>query len=114
MLALLAQNVRAARNEKNMTQQQLAEETNLTTLSISNIERAAVWPKPETLDALATALDLRPYELFIDAERDTVIPKEAFNKEIELLIRELRSYSKSYEKVDDADFVITHSRRSYS
>ena len=95
-----------------MTQQQLAEATGLTTLSISNIERATVWPKPDTLELLANVLGLRPYELFIDSEYDRIIPKEAFNNEIELLIRELRSHSKKFEKVADASFTLAHGQRT--
>ena len=115
MLTLLATNVKAARIKQGLTQEQLAEAVNLTTLSISNIERAAVWPKPETLELLLNVLHLRPYELFLDTARDAVISKEAFNSEIKLLIEELQSHTKTYESQSKSNnYIVAHSKRESS
>ncbi len=98
IVKILARNVHDERIRQNLTQQQLAEVTNMTTLAISNIERAEAWPKPETLQVLSQALHIRPYELFLDAEVDTVISKERFNAEIELIIKDLYARQKKVEK----------------
>lgn len=112
MLTLLAQNIRRARTEQNMTQQQLAEAANLTTLSVSNIERAASWPRVETLEQIAQVLSLRPYELFLDSTLDNVISKESFNNEIKLLVKELQSHIKPFSQpTDEVSLAITHSKR---
>ena len=96
-----------------MTQLQLAEAASLTTLSVSNIERAASWPKAETLDQLAEALHVRPYELFLDTERDEVVSKESLTKEIELLVRELQAHAQNFNKrhTEGAEFSIKRTHR---
>ena len=109
---LLAKNVHDARLKMKMTQQELAEATNITPLSISNIERAETWPKAETIDALAQVLHKRPFELFLDSRLDTVVSKETFTKEINMLIKELNDTRQRFENTfPPEDFSITHSKR---
>jgi transcriptional regulator with XRE-family HTH domain len=43
---------------------ELAEKANISTNFVSGIERGLQWPYPETLQNLATALDVKVYELF--------------------------------------------------
>lgn len=117
IIHLLAQNIHNARLALHMTQQELAEKTNLTTLSVSNIERAATWPKSETIDALAAALHKRPYELFLDEAFDSVISKNTFNDEINMLIKELTTHQQRFNEsktASDEHFSIIHSARQTS
>ena len=117
IIRLLAQNIHNARIALNMTQQDLAEVTNLTTLSVSNIERGTTWPKAETIEALAAALHKRPFELFLDAAYDSVISKTALNDEINMLIKELTTHQQRFnesESTSDEHFSIIHSARQTS
>lgn len=113
---ILARNIHDQRVKQNLTQLQLAEAANVTPLSVSNIERAESWPKAETLEALAQALQVRPYELFIDTDVDAVISKERFNTEIDLIVNDLHAMRKNMaddselelKKNPQPDFSITH------
>lgn len=54
----LSQNVVAARKKKGLTQEELAEITNLTVRTIQRIESGESTPRPFTLKAIAAALDI--------------------------------------------------------
>lgn len=59
--------VRTKRKSRRLTQEKLAEQTNLTTGFIGQIERGESMPSLENLLALVTALDMDPRALFYDA-----------------------------------------------
>ena len=56
-------NLRWYRYKKNMTQEQLAELSNLNAKYISDLERGKYCPSLGKLEALANALDIEPYKL---------------------------------------------------
>ena len=59
----LAQNVRAAREALNLTQQQLAEQSGLSIATIRTIEQRRSAASVDTLDQLAAALRTTPVQL---------------------------------------------------
>lgn len=59
--------IRTKRKKRRLTQEKLAEQTNLTTGFIGQIERGESMPSLENLLALVTALDIDPRTLFYDA-----------------------------------------------
>ena len=62
---LLGLRVKEFRKQKKLTQEKLAEMANIEIPSLSNIENGKNYPNNETLYKLATALNVRPFELFI-------------------------------------------------
>lgn len=56
--------LKVLRKQANLTQNQLAEQTELTVESISNIERGIHGPKFETLEKLTKVLNIEAEELF--------------------------------------------------
>ena len=63
MRKLVGRNVRAAREARRMTQEQLAETTGFSQQYISNLERGLCNPTIVTLHELAQALRLTPVDL---------------------------------------------------
>lgn len=63
---LLACNIKAARGRLKMTQEMLAERTELTTSFIGELEICRKYPRPQTLQKIADALGLKPYQLFLE------------------------------------------------
>ncbi len=64
----IAKNVRNLRKERALTQEQLALEANLNRAYIGYIERGERKPSVETLQKLATVLNIPLYKLFIFSE----------------------------------------------
>lgn len=56
--------LKALRKAKGLTQEQLADQTELTVESISNIERGIFGPKFDNLERIAKVLDVQVKELF--------------------------------------------------
>ncbi len=67
---LLGKNIKKIRLRKNMTQERLAELTEISVVSLSQIENNRSWPKVEILQKIVNALDVHPFELFIENESD--------------------------------------------
>ena len=49
-----------------MSQMELAEQAGLSLNQISEMERALKWPRSETIEAIAQALEVNPMEFFVD------------------------------------------------
>ncbi|MEW5817141.1 MAG: helix-turn-helix transcriptional regulator [Spirochaetota bacterium] len=64
--ALLAANIKAARKKLGYSQMKLAEFCHVSTSFIGEIEIGRKYPSAETLQKLADALGLKPYELFYE------------------------------------------------
>lgn len=65
----LGSRIKALRRLKRMTQQQLAEQLNLSASQLSNIERGIKDPKPELLEKMAATLDIPREEFFLVSEK---------------------------------------------
>jgi len=63
---ILSKNLKALRNQRSLSQIELAEKANISIPFLSNIERSNKWPYPDTLVKLAEALDVEVYMLFLE------------------------------------------------
>jgi transcriptional regulator with XRE-family HTH domain len=63
---ILAKNIKATRRLRGLTQERLAERTGVSTSYIALLESAKKFPSAKSLDAMADALQLRPFELFLE------------------------------------------------
>ena len=78
-------NLKYWRNKANLTQEQLSEKIGYGGGYISEIESRNMFPKPETIDAIAKALDIVPAQLFEEqgCPKNTIhFDKKEFIKEI--------------------------------
>ena len=62
---LLALNIKILRKKRGFSQEKLAETTELSAQSISDIEGRRTWVSDKTLDRLAQALNVDVFQLFI-------------------------------------------------
>lgn len=62
---LLGKRIRELRKEYNITQETLAEKSNIEIATLSNIERGKNYPNYETIEKLSIAFNIMPYELFV-------------------------------------------------
>ncbi|AFG37433.1 helix-turn-helix domain-containing protein [Spirochaeta africana] len=63
---ILGKNVKAARNKLGLSQQKLADQCNLSTTYIAEIEIGRKFPSARSLQIIADALALKPYQLFFE------------------------------------------------
>ena len=75
---LLALNIKTMRKKKGISQEKLAEMTNLSTQSISDIEGLRTWVSDKTLEKLAHAFNIDIFQLFIPASESTEKDHELF------------------------------------
>jgi len=61
---ILSKNLKLLRNQRSLSQMELAEKANISIPFLSNIERSNKWPYPDTLVKIAEALDVEVYVLF--------------------------------------------------
>ena len=95
------QNLIFYRKRAGLTQEQLSEKSNCNLNYIASIEcTSSKFPKPETIDAIAAALNIRASDLFIEEgcpKNAATFNKEKFTKELisglsENLSREMISF----------------------
>lgn len=82
----IGQRIKAAREKKQLTQEQLAELVDLSTMHISVIERGVKLPKLETLINIANVLDVSADVLLQDVINNRA---EIFSSEVSTLINKL-------------------------
>jgi len=63
---ILSKNLKLLRDQRSLSQMELAEKANISIPFLSNIERSNKWPYPDTLVKLACALDVEVYMLFLE------------------------------------------------
>ena len=63
---ILSKNLKRLRNQRSLSQEELAEKAEISIPFLSNIERSNKWPYPDTLVRLARALDVEVSALFQD------------------------------------------------
>lgn len=63
---VFSRNVRALREKKGLSQMALAEKSSLATNFINDIENGKKWFSPATLAKLCTALNVKPYKMFLE------------------------------------------------
>ena len=90
-LTLLSKNIKGIRKEKRITQEYLAEKTDVTVKYISHIERGLSFPSADILGRIAIALDVPVYRLFFpDGSDGFTIPRDILKQELHRIIDELR------------------------
>jgi transcriptional regulator with XRE-family HTH domain len=70
IVTALGQRLRAARLTAGLSQEKLAFRADVTSMTVSRIERGLTWPSPPTLLALAVALGIPVTRLLSDANGD--------------------------------------------
>ena len=84
---ILSKNIKLLRNQRSLSQIELAEKADISIPFLSNIERGNKWPYPDTLTKLAEALGVEVYSLFI-IDRSPKEEMEQLKKEIVCEIKE--------------------------
>lgn len=82
---IFKENLKYWRNKANLTQEQLSEKIGYGSGYISEIESRNIFPKPETIDAIAQALNIVPAQLFEEqgCPKNTIhFDKKVFVKEV--------------------------------
>ena len=67
----LSLNVKKLRDNRRLSQADLAVDAGISIPFLSDIERGNKWPSPDTLAKLATVLGIELFELFVPATGDT-------------------------------------------
>jgi transcriptional regulator with XRE-family HTH domain len=75
---LLALNIKILRKKLSISQEKLAEATNLSSQSISDIEGCRTWVSDKTLEKLAKVLNVDIFQLFMPPVEDNGNESEAF------------------------------------
>ena len=94
---LVGSNLKYLREQRQLTQDDLAAMIDVTGKTITNIENAGTFPKPETIYRLSKAFDISPAELFLSEEErrytglDSIM-KSHIKKEIERLHKALDEF----------------------
>jgi len=83
---ILAFNIKKYRKILGMTQPQLAEKADVSTHYIAMIETCNKYPKPEMLERLAKALEIKPNQLFSSADNYD----EAIERLHQIIITDMR------------------------
>ncbi len=72
---LLIFNIKYYRYKKNLSQEKVAELSGLTPRYLTDVERGIHCPTILKIEKIASALDIKPYELFMNPNRDKNILK---------------------------------------
>ena len=86
---MFSKNLKIHRLKKNYSQEKLADLTGTTVVTISNYERGESWPTRENLALIIDALEVSPYELFIDTEHELDKVKLEFKEQFDIFIESL-------------------------
>ena len=95
IVAIIGSNVKTYRRRLKMTQEQLAEKSGITVKYVSNIECAISFPSSSVIAAIAKALTVPEYKLFVpeDIKQEqhdaSYISKDVLKREIEKLVKNL-------------------------
>ena len=92
---LLSDNMKKYRKAKSLTQFELAEKIDLSEESIKRIETLKQWPGEKTLAAIAEALDVDVYKLFLPPAAELEIGNKDFQKQKEDLTQKITEYNDS-------------------
>lgn len=71
--SLFSQNIKKYRKLNGMTQMVLAEKADLSVGYLCDLEAGNKWGMPETITKLSNALNIKPYQLFLDDEEKTTL-----------------------------------------
>ena len=83
----LGKNIKLVRNERQYSQELLAEKANISITFLSNIERGLKSPKPAVLAQIAEGLGVEVYELFKTNSPPNIAPIVVRNDSKQILAR---------------------------
>jgi transcriptional regulator with XRE-family HTH domain len=86
--ALLAMNLRRARQNMKLSQLSLAMEVEMAHNFINNIEHSRKWVSPESMQRICDALGIQPYQLFLPEKSDMKQKDEAVAECCNEILRE--------------------------
>nr|DAZ18289.1 MAG TPA: helix-turn-helix domain protein [Caudoviricetes sp.] len=100
----VGENIKKIREKKGMTQKELADKCNIIYQTIGKYERDLLNPKYETLQKIATALDISYFELLDISEttKESNIQKITLNVEIKNIDEETKKAEKLIELLKEA------------
>ncbi|MBP7262818.1 MAG: helix-turn-helix transcriptional regulator [Spirochaetia bacterium] len=106
MARILGENIRAHRNRLGMTQADFAAKIQRSKTYLAELESGKKYASMEIIALLATAFNLRPYELFLDDDPNPDQTREAFRdyaKDIPFVVydavqKALDKYAKKHSK----------------
>ena len=87
------QQVRKLRKAAGLSQEQLAEKTNLSVNFIGRVERGESWISPEVLEGLQQALDVKAASLFVVSEESPEYDRAASEHELAAIRKLLKGQS---------------------
>lgn len=90
---LIGNRIREARENKNLTQEKLAEKVNLSQNAISNIESGRACPSLKSIVAITSALDTSIDNLLAPEQTDD---KKMYIHEINVKLYEMKEYELKY------------------
>lgn len=94
---IISYNIKTRRKELKISQSSLAEKTDLSPGMIAGIEICKVTPSMESLDKIAVALHLKPYQLLMDDEDKKPFNQREFQNEVETILRqELKRFETAF------------------
>lgn len=94
---ILSRNLRLFRQTRKITQEQLAEESDVSKYTISDIENCVSWPGDETLEKLASSLGIKATDFFNDSEN----PVQELSIREDVLLQVKRSLKKTIDSAID-------------
>lgn len=89
VLAVFSKNIKLIRKEEGLTQEQLAEKSELTVKYISHLERGLSFPSAESLDKIASALKVPVFRLFFPEGQRNIVPRDVLKRELHRIIDEM-------------------------
>lgn len=102
----LGRNIHEFRLRKNLTQEQLAEKTGITSITLSKLENGKSWISLETLEKLIKVLDIKPYQLFIETQSEYRQYKEIILNSINKMIDE------NFENLEDRTLKVSRKKNN--
>jgi transcriptional regulator with XRE-family HTH domain len=108
---MIADRLRALREEKGLSQGDIEKRTGLLRPYLSRIENGHTVPSIETLEKMARALEVPLYQLFYEGEKPPELPSLAGRKTIEDVVwgargkqvRMLQKFRRALGRMDEAD-----------
>jgi transcriptional regulator with XRE-family HTH domain len=102
---VIGERLKGLREQKNLSQGDVEKRTGLLRCYLSRVENGHTVPSVDTLEKIATALEVPMYRLFTDEEHikkpnipTEIIPRRAANSKEESV---LRSFAKLFSRMDD-------------
>ena len=95
----LSNNIREFRKELHLTQEQLAENADISLSYLADIEHCKTWISDKTLLKLAKSLHKKPFELFV--EQKTVSEKSDIHKISNIIYDEKKELVKTISAICD-------------